>query len=121
MPMIEFRYNPETVSRVQAAKLGDALEEALRSAIREVRPSHEKAYRVFIEGDPFDIQHNQPDLRIYVFYHQEWDFGQEEVTRLSEVMVRVLEPTLKSADLDGRSGKIRFYIRAGYAGVSFGA
>ena len=119
MPMIEFRYNPKKVSGMQAVELGATLEEALRNALREARPTRDD-YGVFVEGDPFSICHNQPDLRIYVFYHQSWDFKEEELAALPKVMSRFLGPTLKTVGLAGVSGTIRFYIRSGHAGAHFG-
>lgn len=121
MPMIEFRYKPERLSVAQAVDIAIALEEALRSAVREVRPAHTKAYNVFVEGDPFNVEHNQPDLRVYVFYHADWNFNPEELAKLPATTARYLTSVLQGMGLAGIGGKVRFYERGGPASAPFGA
>jgi|GEM_PF-4745918 len=119
MPMIEFRYKPEKISGIQAVLLCAPLEEALRSALRQVRPIFLE-YNVFVEGDPFDVHDSQPDLRIYVLYHPSWGFSENELSGLPRAMAGFLEPTLKGFGLSHLRTTIRFYRRDGHSGFSFG-
>lgn len=121
MPMIEFRFNPEKLHEEEAVRLGAKLEKALRDAIDEVRPRGKKDYGVTVEGDPFGpIAHNLPDLRIYVFYHQEWGFAPDELEKLAGGMLENVHKALLSSvprkDL-GLSIHVRFYSRGGHAGA----
>lgn len=120
MPMIEFRFNREKIPEHQAAQLCADFEGALRVALREVRPLVGRDdYNVFVEGDPFRAQSNQPDLRIYVFYHPSWNFSEAELAELPKTMERFLSRTLGPFGLVNVEVTIRFYRRDGYAGTSF--
>lgn len=121
MPMIEFRFRPDKLLEKEAAKLGANLEKALRDAIDRIRPRGKKDYGVTVEGDPFGpITHNLPDLRIYVFYHQEWSFAPDELERLAPGMLENVKKALANSLLrDDLSIQVRFYSRAGHAGASF--
>ena len=119
MPMNEFRYKREKITDAQAEVIGRGLEDAVRSAIAQVRDS--LGYGVTTEGDPFGpIAHNQPDLRIYVFYHQEWEFSEDELAALAAHMKisvsKLLQQAKVTADI---MGKIRFYARSGHFSASF--
>ncbi len=118
MPMIEFRYNPEKISKFKAEGICPDLEGALRSALREARPIYEGC-SVFLEGDPFNVRHNQPDLRIYVFYHPSWNFSEGELAQLPKAMGRFLMPSLSAFGLADVDVMIRFYRRDGHASFSF--
>ncbi len=115
--MIEFRYNPEKISKFKAEGICPDLEGALRSALRELRPDHDD-YGVFVEGDPFDVHHNQADLSVYVFYHPSWQFEEWELALLPEKMGHFLRPALRNFAITA-SVRIRCYRRDGYAGTSF--
>lgn len=116
--MIEFHYNLEKISETQAPQLCVPLEEALRSALRRIRPDRGDDYGVFIEGSPFDVSRNHADLNIYVFYHPSWEFTENELPLLPEGMSYSLIPTLRALGIRV-SVRIRFYRRDGYAGTSF--
>jgi hypothetical protein len=120
MPMIEFRYRPEKLHAGEAAKLGGSLEGDLRAIIDKIRPAGKKDYGITVEGDPFGpIIHNLPDLRIYVFYHQEWHFAPDELERLAAGMLENVKQTLGGSLLRDDVGiQIRFYARTGHAGAS---
>ncbi len=114
MPMIEFRYAPECINPKEAVLLNNGLEGTLRNAIKRVRDNvHE--YGVTVEGDPFRLKQNQPMLRIYVFYHQEWNFTPEELELLPITMGDEVYSLIKDSGLHDVTGKIRFYERAGHA------
>jgi hypothetical protein len=117
MPMIEFRYDAKKISQDKAAELCAPLEEALRSALQELRPNRDD-YGVFVEGDPFDAHHNQADLSIYVFYHPSWQFEEWELALLPEKMGHFLASTLRALAITA-SVRIRCYRRDGYAGTFF--
>lgn len=115
MPMIEFRYHRNKVSDAQAANIGSMLEAALRESILPLRPSKGE-YGVTVEGDPFGpIAHQQPDLRIYIFYHAEWEFTAEELERLPQGMRHQVDEILKGLRISNITSKIRFYARHGHA------
>lgn len=116
MPMIEFRFNPGKISHENAVVIGSKLESALRRAIGTVRSS--TSYGITVEGDPFGpIAHNQPDLRMYIFYHQEWNFTASELEDLATGMQTPVRCMLDELKLDTCNAVIRFYSRAGHAGA----
>lgn len=120
MPMIEFRYKKDTVPDEKAAVLGEMLEGILRKAIEKFRLTRE-GYGVTVEGDPFGpIAFNQPDLRIYVFYHDDWGFSQDELRRLTQGVICQLEETMKTIGLEGIKVKLRLYARSGHSSASIG-
>ncbi len=120
MPMIEFRYRPEKLHKKEAAKLGENLEQALRDIIDKIRPRSNKNFGITVEGDPFgSIIHNLPDLRIYVFYHQDWSFAPDELERLALGMLENVKKALASSVLRHDVNiHVRFYSRSGHAGAS---
>jgi hypothetical protein len=118
--MIEFRHDSKKISGVQAVQLCAPLEEALRSTLRRIRPARGDDYSVFVEGDAFNVCHNQPDLRIYVFYHPSWEFNDDELSGLPRTMAGFLEPTLEGLGLSHLRTTIRFYRRDGHSSLSFG-
>ena len=114
MPMIEFRYHRDKVSDAQAANIGSMIEAALRESILPLRPSKGE-YGVTVEGDPFGpIAHKQPDLRIYIFYHAEWDFTKKELGQLLKSMHFQVNEILNGLKISGIDTKIRFYARHGH-------
>ena len=119
MPMIEFRYS-DKISEDDAYQVGSGLEAALRQSIEEVLPRG-APYNITVEGDPFGvIAFNQPDLRIYIFYHPEWNFTPEDLVHLTEAMGRETEKILQKIPMLLRriTVKIRFYLRPGHAATS---
>jgi hypothetical protein len=116
MPMIEFRYDRNVITDEQAGRMLDHLEVGLRAAIRPVRPEKKDKYGIFIEGDPFGpVTWNQPGLRIYVFYHEGWEFTEEELQRVANTMRTRVDEMLEILDLSDRKSVIRFYRRSGHA------
>lgn len=116
--MIEFRYKREKLSDSQAQALGSQLERMLREAIDTIRPD-KLGYGVTVEGDAFGpITHNLPGLRIYVFYHQEWDFSDYELESLLSDMVGDIGLTMQKLEIARIPFHLRFYSRTGHAGVS---
>mgnify|MGYP003404048713 CR=1 FL=1 len=116
MPMVEFRYNPEKISEEKAARLGAGFEESFRVALSLIREKNE--YGLTVEGDPFHIHFNQPDLRIYIFYHQEWNFTKDELSQLAFYMGARVENQLKAEKLKNILATLRFYARAGHESIS---
>ncbi len=117
MPMIEFRFKRRKVTPKTATCLCRQLEGALRNAISGVRKGRSD-YKVTVEGDPFSrLIQNQPDLRIYIFYHKEWNFTPEELTQLAESMMASVSDILRTARSLDISVDIRFYERAGHKSV----
>jgi hypothetical protein len=76
--------------------------------------SEAKNYGVTTEGDPFRIHFNQPDLRVYIFYHEEWNFTQEDLERLAQTVKLFVEQKLEHLRMSKTSVKIRFYKRSGH-------
>lgn len=112
--MIEFRYDRRKMSDTAAVSVGEKLASILRAAIRGIRPERGE-YGVTVEGDPFGpIAHEQPDLRIYIFYHADWEFSSAEKQFLSEEMKAQVRLLLQQADMADLIVKIRFYARAGH-------
>ena len=118
MPMIEFRYMRDKISDEDAFVIGRKLEDLLRDAVAQIRPNN-RNYGVTVEGDPFrPIAFNQPSLRVYVFYHQEWNFTADELKRLADALAANVEQTLRGVGLIELETKIRFYARAGHASAT---
>jgi hypothetical protein len=115
MPMIEFRYAPESINDNEAQRINDGLESALRNTLQRVRPSISHEYSITVEGDPFKFKVKQPTLRIYVFYHQEWNFTPDELELLARTMGDEVNSMLTTAGMHDVPGKIRFYERTGHA------
>lgn len=114
MPMIEFRFDSNKVNDYQSRVLGEKLEPSLRIAISSVRPD-KNDYTITVEGDPFgSISHNQPDLRIYIFYHAEWNFTADELEAIANKMRIMVDSFLKALQICHISSKIRFYSRHGH-------
>lgn len=112
MPMIEFRYGKK-ISDEQAVAIGGKLECALRNAIIALGRS-KKDYGVTVEGDPFGpITHGQPDLRIYVFYHDDWDFTAKERDALPVELRTEVQLLLEQCKVVDVVVKIRCYCRSG--------
>ncbi|MBU2103949.1 hypothetical protein KKD81_00775 [Patescibacteria group bacterium] len=116
MPMIEGRYHTELLSRREARLVFGKLESALREAIRQVRPEKTE-YGITVEGDPYVIAFNEPELRIYVFYHQEWNFTPEELKILASAMLAGVMKILDANNIKDQQVQVRFYERAGHAGA----
>lgn len=113
MPMMEFRYDEKKISNKQAAAIGEGLESALRNAIAALG-RQKKDYGVTVEGDAFGpIAHGQPDLRIYVFYHDDWNFTTQELTNLPHEIKTEVELLLKHLKIRNITAKIRCYGRSG--------
>ncbi|MBU2103819.1 hypothetical protein KKD95_02290 [Patescibacteria group bacterium] len=116
MPMIEGRYHPELLSRREVRVLFGKLEDALREAIRQVRPE-KGGYGITVEGDPYVVAFNEPDLRIYIFYHKEWNFTPDELEILAPEMLAGTLKIMEANRIKDQQVQIRFYERAGYAGA----
>ena len=117
MPMIVGRYDSGVLSKRRAKQVFGTLEDALRIVIGEVRPG-KSGYGVTVEGDPFGpIALNQPDLRIYVFYHAEWLFTPEELDALASGFHAEVVKELEALQLNDVEVKVRFYERTGHAGA----
>jgi len=113
--MIEFRYNPKSINEEQAEDLAAFFEEALREIIIAVRKDAPSGFGITTEGDPFRIRRNQPLLRIYVFYHQQWKFTPEELETLANKMSQEVRSFLDTEGMKRISGVVRFYERTGHA------
>ena len=122
--MIEFRYNRKKVSAKQAVRVGAGLEESLRNPLQQIRPGVARTCGVTVEGDPFRIARNQPDLRIYVFYHEEWHFTNEELWKLAQGMgenVKSLTPTdIRNTIIPGHRQQRRIRMRCLFQSVVAG-
>ncbi len=116
--MIEFRYDPQKLDEGKARFIASCLERELREAIRKIRPNLSRQYGVTTEGDPFRIAFNQPELRILIFYHEEWKFTARELERLLKKMKASVGSLLKFSKVEGVLVKIRFYARVGHASTS---
>lgn len=121
MPMIEFRYNPDKISNDLASEIGVTIEDALRLAIGYIREHTRKPYNITVEGDPFGpITQHQPDLRIYIFYHEEWEFSPNDLDCLSAGMGQYIQNTFFRHEISDVSAVIRFYLRSGHVSVKIG-
>ncbi len=119
MPMIVVRFDSKRLSVDQAQEICAGLESSLRDAIRLVRPRVEHEYGVTVEGDPFGlIAHKQPELRINIFYHQEWGFVDVELEELVNRMLANIRQLLRHVEATGVNVKLRFYARTGHVSAS---
>jgi len=115
--MIEIRYKEDALTTEEVAMICDVLEEALRASINNVRPE-KKTYGITLEADPFGpIHRNQPDLRIYVLYHEEWRFTEVELESVLDEVKNYLILPIKQCS-QRVCCKIRLYRRSGHASTS---
>ncbi|MDB5245580.1 MAG: hypothetical protein JWN90_685 [Parcubacteria group bacterium] len=120
MPMIELRYQSQRISDEEASVIAANLEGSLRLAINGIRKNAGQ-YKITVEGDRFGpIIHNQPDLRIYIFYHEEWRFSPKDLDCLTAGMGQYIQSVFFDLKFHDVSVVVRFYSRTGHASVKIG-
>jgi hypothetical protein len=116
MPFIEVRYDPQYVDGDVVVSLLHVMEETLRESIALAREDTKgKRYGISTEADPFNRTTNQPDLRVFIFYHDDWNFTENELQIIVKCIGAGIKRHLVFSGLLDVTCDIRLYKRTGHA------